>query len=503
MHMLGLLPVFWISQFLSFPPWSLFWLSPLYLSLFFFFAEQAPSPRLAFDRLFLMVLPFWAYQVRWITSLPVFPEQQTPLVSAVLFLVLWEGLFMGGVAALYNRLHTDSPLKNTFLAAALWTGMEWLRTTGDLRFLWAPLWSTTLNHLKLAALLPMIGPFGWTFLWTLGSVALGYGLRTRERSLWIVALLVGGTFAGSTRWTHPPVPDGMLRVLVVQPAYLPARFGSSDPSERDSLLNRYRELLRDIPDGVDLMLFPETSFPGLYGREKEVQRFLDSLQAEHPIPLLLGMSTTPDTGRALRIVHNSVILRRPDTPIAGIYHKRILVPFGEMFPMEDRIPALGILDLRHQPLLPGHTPPRIRIADTLTAGVAICYEVLFPDAIRRAVLHGSRLIVNFSNDAWFGEGLGPRELLDLSRFRAMETGKALLRVGREGGSALILPDGWVAASLPRGQAHAAVWTVPLYRAETPYTRCGDAPVLGLVGAALLFFLLLMRKNVERPPSDTV
>ncbi len=503
MYMLGLLPVFWISQFLSFPPWSLFWMSPLYLSLFFFFAEQAPSPRLAFDRLFLMVLPFWAYQVRWIAALPVFPEQQAPLVSAVLFLVLWEGLFSGGVAALYNRLHTDSPLKNAFLAAALWTGMEWLRTTGDLRFLWAPLWSTTLNHLKLAALLPMIGPFGWTFLWTLGSVALGFGIWKSHRPSLVLALLVGLIIGGSIRGSDPGVPDGTLRALVVQPAYLPARFGSMDPSERDSLLNRYRKLLRDIPDGVDLMLFPETSFPGLYSRELEVQRFLDSLQAAHPIPLLLGMSTTPDTGEELRIVHNSVILRHPDTPIAGIYHKRILVPFGEMFPLEDRIPALSILDLRHQPLLPGHTPPRIRIADTLTAGVAICYEVLFPDAIRRAVLHGSRLIVNFSNDAWFGEGLGPRELLDLSRFRALETGKALLRVGREGGTALILPDGRIVASLPRDRPAATVWTVPLYHTETPYTRHGDGPVLGIVGMILLSFWLLMRKNVERPPSDAV
>ncbi len=503
MRMLGWLFVFWLSQFLAFPPWSVFVLSPLYIALFFHFAGEAPSPRQAFDRLFLMVLPFWAFQVRWIANLPVFPEQHTPLVSAVLFLVIWKGLFLGGMAAAYRALRTGILWKDLFLAASLWTLMEWLRTTGDLRFLWAPLWSTVLPYPMLAAPMVWIGPFGWTFLWVLGSVAAGLALARRSWHTLLWSLLVGTVIGTATAAFHLPPPVGHLRAMVVQPAYLPGRFGSLDPFERDSLLQRYRRLLNHIPDSVDLLLFPETAFPGLYSRDTAVQRFLDSLQREHPIPVAFGMSTTPDTAQFPRIVHNSVILRLPGDPVLRVYHKRILVPFGEMFPLEDRFPMLGILDLRHQPLLPGATPPILKVHDTLTLGVAICYEVLFPDALRRAVRRGAHVLVNLSNDAWFGEGLGPEELLDLSRFRALETGRALIRVGREGGGALILPDGTIVDSLPRGRMRTKVWRVPLYTHVTLYARIGDGPFLGLAFLLVLVFGLQQRRNVEGPPSDAV
>lgn len=188
-------------------------------------------------------------------------------------------------------------------------------------------------------------------------------------------------------------------------------------------------------------------------------------------------------------VFNSAILLDASGEVAALYDKRHLVPFGEYVPFGNLLSDAGIGGLAAREgygFSPGAAPVPFATAAGL-ARVLICYEAVFPGEVLAGLAHRPRLLLQLTNDAWFGDGAGPAQHLALARLRAIETGLPLVRAANTGISAVIDAAGGAVASLPLNRAGHLDAALPAAAPVPLYARLGEWPVV-LMAAALLTLL---------------
>jgi apolipoprotein N-acyltransferase len=239
----------------------------------------------------------------------------------------------------------------------------------------------------------------------------------------------------------------------------------------------YRSLT-EASAGSRLIIWPEAAIPTLYGYIPAYIEMLKSWAAAHGSVILLGiLRGTPED------FQNSVVAL-PQT--REVYVKHHLVPFGEYFPVPSfvrnwlRLMSLPYLDAEPGP---AGQPPLAAAGQRI--GVSICYEDVFGEEQIR-YLPQSTLLVNVSNDAWFGDSIAPPQHLQISQLRAAEAGRYLLRATNTGITAVIGPKGRVLSRLPQFQPGTLEATVTGMKGATPYARWGNYPVV--IGALVLVLL---------------
>jgi apolipoprotein N-acyltransferase len=166
------------------------------------------------------------------------------------------------------------------------------------------------------------------------------------------------------------------------------------------------------------------------------------------------------------------------------YDKRRLVPFGEFFPVPAAVREwLRLMNLPYSDFVPGARDQSPLAAGGEMLAPTICYEDAYASE-QLALARRSTLLVNVTNDAWFGDSTAPHQHLDISRMRSLETGRPMLRATNDGVTALIAHDGSLEGTLPQFQPGVLTGTVAPRTGLTPYARLGNAPVLVLVALGL-------------------
>ena len=203
---------------------------------------------------------------------------------------------------------------------------------------------------------------------------------------------------------------------------------------------------------------------------------------------MLGMlERDPESGR----YYNSLIALGAEP---GVYRKRHLVPFGEYFPVPDfvrdwmRLMSLPYVDIASGP---AHPPPLVVAGEPVA--LSICYEDAF-GAEQRTFLPEATLMVNVSNDAWFGNSIAPHQHLQIARLRSMEAGRYLLRATNTGISAVIRPDGSLAGTSPQFETDVLEAAVQPHVGATPWIQWGNAPAVLLAALLALAGLLAGRRR---------
>ena len=283
-----------------------------------------------------------------------------------------------------------------------------------------------------------------------------------------------GPGLGHAEWTRP---SGPARSVAVVQGNVAQDLKWRD-EQRAASMAHHLALTRAHWD-ADLVVWPETAVPAFAHR---VQGFLAELSDEaraHGADVLLGVPfRDAESGRYF----NSVMALGSEI---GVYHKRHLVPFGEYVPFS---PVLGrVLDLLHAPMSdfsagPAGQPPLP--VDGLRVGVSVCYEDAFGEEVIDA-LPAADLLVNLSNDAWFGDTVAPHQHQQMARMRAVETGRDLVRATNTGVSALIDWQGSVTARVPQFQSVVLRGSVTPRSGTTPYAALGNVPVVLGAGLTLL------------------
>jgi len=248
---------------------------------------------------------------------------------------------------------------------------------------------------------------------------------------------------------------------------------------------RYANLSAQVADESDIIIWPEAAIPFFLERAPDWDIWLSDQIREWRVPLLFGgLKLTGDN-----TANNGLFAEDPHLDLREFAGKQHLVPFGEYVP--SWVPFLRTLVPEIANFVSAEDSGFVQ-ARGIHYGALICYESLFPEQSRLRVQNGAEVLVNVTNDAWYGTTPAAWQHFQAARMRAVETGRYLLRAANTGVTAIIGPDGKVTTSAPWWTQTALTGEFRLSDSITPYVRWGDAPLLGLL--ILLVIPLFVRKE---------
>jgi apolipoprotein N-acyltransferase len=481
---------------LAFAPFGQFWLAPLsYAVLLYTWRDAVPRHAaglgFAFGCASFGLGTYWTYiAVRIIGQAPVFVGV-TLTVGLVVVLAAFIAV-AGFVAARLFR--TSGAVAWLATLPALFVLTEWLRSWAFTGFGWlAAGYSQTDSWLMGYAPLAGIHAMSLAVLVTAGAgLTLWLGSH-RERAVAVaavVAVWVAGFALHDRELTRPK--EGTLDVALATAA-IPQET-KYDPAQLQPTLAIYTELTRQ-GSGADLIIWPEAAIPIPIETVSEWLETVRRSVAGAGGTLLLGaLRTVPATADTLGTYEN-VLLALTGEP--QVYVKRHLVPFGEFYPVPDfirdwmRLMNLPYIDLR---VGTDDQPPLVVAGERL--GVTICYEDVF-GAEQLHYLADATLLVNVSNDGWFGESIAIPQHLQIARVRAAEAGRYLLRAANRGVTAVIDPHGRVVEELAPFRPGVLRATVRGYTGATPYARAGNYPILLACALALVAAFAAARRGISQ------
>jgi len=424
---------------------------------------------------------------------------------AVIGLPAYLALYTALGFALARALWTRGAMRILTLAAAL-TLAEWLRGHLLSGFPWNTFGYALTTPLQFAQSTTLFGIWGLTFIAVavFAAPAVLADERADTRRPWLVpaaaavvlvALFLGGAFRLAT--TPTTYVDG-VRLRIMQP--------NVPQDEKFSYANKAQVMqhylaLSDRATGPNsagvasatLLIWPESAFPFFLTREPDALAQIAGLLHGGPV-LITGAARAAELAPASRDLHayNSIYVIDHDGSVLSVYDKIHLVPFGEYLPFQRLLERIGLRQLtrlqggflagdRRRLLAPPNAPKFLPL---------ICYEIIFPNNV---LPPGERpgWMLNLTNDAWFGESVGPYQHFQQARVRAIEEGLPLVRAANTGISAVVDPVGRVIHSLPLGSEGLIDSALPQALARTPYSHTGDAP-LGLLVAVILVIAAVRR-----------
>jgi len=457
---------------------------------FLFLAWEGAAPRAAAWRGFLFTGGTFLAGTYWLYN-SIHLVGQAPLWIA-LFLMLGLVAIMGSYTAVLGYAvarwgAATGPLRWMVLLPAGWVVVEWFRGWFLSGFPWLALGYSQLET-PLRGYAPVSGVYGTSLAVALlagAVVTLVLGRRSaRFTALGAVLLVViTGALLARVEWTAPR--GTQVSVALVQGA-VPQSM-KWEAGQRDRTLELYAGLTAPHL-GTDIVVWPEAALPAL---ERDIRPFLDSLHAaarERGTDVILGQLRRDPVSGAY---YNALLVLGASEQW---YDKRRLVPFGEFFPVPSQVREwLRLMNLPYSDFAAGadDQPPLAAGGETLAP--TICYEDAYASE-QLYLVRRSTLLVNVTNDAWFGDSTAPHQHLDISRMRALETGRPMLRAANDGVTALIAHDGNLLGTLPQFQAGVLTGTVQPRIGDTPYARFGNWPVLLVVFASLVLGFTRLRRR---------
>jgi apolipoprotein N-acyltransferase len=480
---------------LAFAPFGQFWVAPLaYAALLWLWRDTRPKQ--AFLVGFLFGCASFGFGTYW-TYIAVRIFGDAPIALAVFLtvgLTVVLALFVGAAGWVAARFFkTTGAVAWLGTLPALFVLFEWLRGWLFSGFGWLSAgYSQTDSWLLGYA--PLVGVYGISavLLVTSGALVtavLGTRAQRAAALLGVAALWGAGWLASQHHWTTPQ--DRELTVALVQGAV--EQDLKWKPEQLEGMLELYTRLSRQS-FGADLIVWPEAAIPTLYEYVPSFLAKLRSAAAEHGSTLLIGILRAAPGGGPEDFQNVLVAMSDP----VQFYVKRHLVPFGEYFPVPSFIRSwMRLMSLPYTDATPGKADQPTLAAAGEKIAATICYEDVF-GAEQLKFLPEATLLVNVSNDAWFGDSIAPHQHLQIARMRAAEAGRYLLRATNTGVTALIDSQGRVVERLPQFEPRVLTGTVRGFTGATPYARWGNWLVVALLAAVLLAQLPPITKFTMRP-----
>lgn len=365
-----------------------------------------------------------------------------------------------------------TPWRLMLVYPAAWTLLEWFRGWFLSGFPWLALGYTPIDT-PLAGWGPVGGVYAISFALAVcagAALVLVWGtLRARLYAVAAIALLwLAGWGLWQQVWTQPR--GEQVSVAIVQGA-VPQSM-KWEPEQRQTTIELYRELTQPYL-GSDLIIWPEAALPALAHELTDVLTAQWIAAHERNSALVLGQVRYDFEEQA----YYNAVLALDDQP--QWYAKRRLVPFAEFFPVPKTVRDwLRGMQLPYSGFKAGGSDQAALDAAGQKLAVTICYEDAYASD-QLQVLREATLLVNVTNDAWFGDSTAAHQHLQISRMRALEAGRPLLRAANDGISALIGPDGRVERALPRFKPGVLTAQVQPRTGLTPYARVGNWPIVSL------------------------
>jgi apolipoprotein N-acyltransferase len=453
-----------------------------------------------------------------------------PVSYAILLLLTsYLGLYVGLYSLTVVWLRELIPRYGIIFAPCFWVAFELLRTYALSGLPWCLLGYSQYEELNLIQISDHTGVYGVSFLIVLVNVALAelilwlmpffrgfhpaklpWELLTTAAACMVLSWLYSTSVLSDERAQGSP---SSITIGVVQPNIDQAV--KWDAEYRDETMRRFDRLTARLGTGTDLIVWPEAATPFILEREQDYQLQLIDWAARAQAPILLGSPALRFYPDRKPYLLNSAYLLAPDGSLLGRYDKHHLVPFGEYIPLKSSVLFFldklveGIGDFEAGPgaTVLSFTPKSLgggSAAGTrpVKFGVAICYEVIFPDLVRQFAANGAEFLVTITNDGWFGPSSAPAQHFSMVVFRSVENHLAFARSANTGISGFIDPFGRIVGETPLFTEHALHASIPIRHSRTFYSYYGDVFAYGCAIICAILWLYGYFRTEEPTPGTT-
>ncbi|WP_457573320.1 apolipoprotein N-acyltransferase [Desulfolithobacter sp.] len=433
------------------------------------------------------------------------------LLVLALYMALYWGLFCLLLSFFAGRhFYRERPLSTmVWMAPLLWIGLEYGRGLLFTGFPWMDIGYGLAGQAGLIQAADLGGHYLVGFWLMLANSLIFYFVhrqrpgvewnRRREQRVMMGLCCFFVFVAGYSLLRYrilAPLVDRSLqaRITVVQGNISQDRKWT--PSFKTATVAAYERLSRQAlaEHTSELVVWPETALPFYPQDDPLAARLYDFTRRENAwlltgAPTYRRLAGQGTDGRNRVAFFNSALLISPSGIVAGRYDKQHLVPFGEYVPLKKFLPFLEPVVESVGDFSPGSSQEPLAVGD-MKIGVLICFESIFPELARQEVLRGANILVNLTNDAWYGRSSAPHQTFAMAIFRAVENRRSLVRTANTGISCFVDPLGNVLARTGLFEAAALTGNVPMYEGHTFFTRSGyrfGAVCLAMIPTLLLFW----------------
>ena len=504
--MLGFALLSWLGLPGTFSFWPLLFIC---LVPFLICSIGVPSLTRAFFMAMAGGIVFYVLQLYWIVSvLTTFGGLHVLVaVLALLLLVVYMSVYLGIFAITVCYLHRKYPA--LFLIAilpAIWTGLDWIRSWLFTGFPWMDFGYGLWQQHTLVQVADLFGHHGLSFLIVLVNTSI---FIVAKRHLRMSQRVVAATLAGlvflvamsysshrSGQVLAEMAASDSARIGIVQGNIEQGRKWS--PEDRAATMDIYLELSEELvsDERPDLIIWPETAMP-FFPTGSEFLEPVTQFVHDSQTTLLSGAPwyTVVDWDKRIFNYYNAAFLLPEPEIGAKTYFKSHLVPYGEYVPLKKFMPFLAPLVEAAGDFTAGEVG-RVLEVGMVKGGVLICFESIFPAISRTWVTSGANILVNLTNDAWYGKSSAPHQSWAMTVVRAVETRRSLVRAANTGVSGGVNPVGRVLEASELFVPWVGTITVPLMDGRSPYVRWGwmFGPLCAGAGIIVLFSCWLVDRR---------
>ena len=444
------------------------------------------KPRVAYLCGHVHAVAFVLSSVPWIAEVLAVHGGMSRLAgwSVLLLIAMAWGVLTGGFTWSVNRIARTNVVLACAAAPFLWVTFEFARAhLPEISFPWNLLGYSAAQNLALAQLTTVTGIYGLSFVMAAFNALLAWADAAKTSSLAKRSILIGVSIAAlliaafvGTRFVPTATANHFARA--VQPNFPEVESYAADWFQKYAGdMDELEELsFARSSHPTDLIVWPEAPAPFSW-QDNQFSKRASRLAIRVGHPFLAGAiewkSEMLASGHMGQAPYNSAVLIDPQGQRVFVYDKRHLVPFGEYepFPLIHRV-VQSVSDEvggfhKGTAAVVGSLP------DGYKFGVYICYEAIYPDEVREFAAQGANLLINISNDGWFGKSAAANQHLRMARVRAVENRRWVLRVTNSGLTAAIDPYGRVYQTIPRDVRGSVDLPYDFRTDTTLYTRFGD------------------------------
>jgi apolipoprotein N-acyltransferase len=414
-----------------------------------------------------------------------------PFYATVPILFLLSA-YLALYVAVFSTVLTCLPGRLAFLfffIPLMWVSLEYIRSFLFTGFPWELIGYTQYKVLHLIQISDLFGVYGISFCIALSNAAIFLVYLNLSGKDWQKKEVKTGHAAGAVftfalifcfvwfygKWRIQSIQKLILDSPSVKVAIIQGNIDQAtkwDPAFQRTSIEKYIHLsLLAKKHKPDLVVWPETATPFYFLHNARLSKMVKKGIHETGADFLIG-SPSFNLGTHRVEYYNSAYLIGPEGTVYGRYDKAHLVPFGEYVPFKKWLPFLDKMVEGVGDFNPGKKGQTIKWGD-YRLGVQICYEIIFPHLSRDMIKNNASLLVNITNDAWYGRSSAPNQHFSMAVFRAVENRRSIIRSANTGISGFIDPCGRVIAATPLFEDLVITRSMPMLEAATFYSRFGD------------------------------
>ncbi len=492
--------------FLSFPKADMGFLAWVALVPLLYAIKDTDLPG-AFRTGFVVGLVYNTGLIYWIVfvvvhygHIPFYAGVSVMLLLAI-YLSLYPALFCAGVVYFRRR-----GIRGTIIAPLLWVSLDYVKGHLFSGFPWEDLAYSQHGYLPMIQVGDITGIYGITFLIVLlncivyDCISGSFFSSGTEKKRFLSEIVIGvGLLSLVFGYGIYRINDLKNTVKHLDSIDVSLIQGNIDQSVKWSqeyqsdTMNIYRDMSADASkSGASLIVWPETAVPFCFQNYEDRSRDVINTARKAKSWLLFGsLGYVKEEGEISFC--NSAYLISPEGAVSGRYDKVHLVPFGEYVPLRDILFFIDKLVEGAGDFTPGGEITPFSMGDR-KIGILICYEGIFPEISREYCLKGANLLVNITNDAWYGNTSAPYQHLTMAAFRAIENRRYLIRAANTGISAIVDPTGKIVYRTDLFKRTALCGPVKFTRQNTFYSKYGNLFACSCIVFLLIGFLISLRRE---------